>query len=110
MASDIAKIISEYRERCAQRLQGAAPGSEEDLAYTRILRAFDQNQTGEPFERSAKIALALAFEANSIQALRLAPRETHEQAARVRRIVSQWAEDFKRDTGHSDLQFNFVRR
>src|SRR5579871_1344666 len=99
VTADSAKIVSEYRERCMQRLQGATPGSDDDLAYTRILRAFDQ--PGGPFEGSAKIAWALAFEANSIQALPLAPREAHEQAARVRRIVAQWAEDFKRDTGHS---------
>jgi hypothetical protein len=64
-------------------------------------KVFDQNQAGEPGDRSLSLVQALAFEANSRGALPMAPREIHEQAARVRRIVTPWAEDFKRDTGHS---------
>ncbi len=110
MTSNLAHIITDYRERCAQHLQSATPDSDEDRAYSRILRVFDQNLTGELGDRSFRIAQALAFEANSIEALPLAPREVHAQAARVRKIVTKWAEDFKRDAGHSGLQFNFVRR
>lgn len=110
MTSDLAHIIADYRERCAQHLQSATPDSDEHLTYSRILKVFDQNQAGEPGDRSRSLVQALAFEANSRGALPMAPREIHEQAARVRRIVTQWAEDFKRDTGHSWIKLNFVQR
>src|SRR5213082_1797802 len=80
--TDIATIITEYQEQCTKHLQNATPDSDEHNAYSRISQAFQQNQTGEPAERSFRIAQALAFEANSIEALPLAPHEIHEQAAR----------------------------
>lgn len=110
MVTNISSIIRDYQTRCEQHLQVAKPGSDEQLAYDRILRAFTQNPAGDLGSRSVAIARALAFEANSIEALRLAPAEIHEQAKRVRKIVTQWANDFKRDAGHDGLVFTFRRR
>lgn len=106
--ADIATVITEYQERCTRLLQNATPDSVEQQAYARIIKAFHQNETGEPPDRSFRIAQDLAFEANSIEALPLAPQETLEKLAHVQRIVTRWAEDFKQDTRHTLVRFTFV--
>lgn len=107
MTFTITTVIANYRERCVRHLQGATSESAEHLAYHLILQAFDQNQTGEPAERSLWIAQALAFQANSIEALASAPAEVHARTAKAREIVTQWAENFKHDTGHTLVSFTF---
>lgn len=103
MTSDIANIITDYRERCARQLQGAVPDSAEYIAYDTILQTFDQNQTGEPSYRFLRIYGTLISQAEIKGAHPLAPNELRVNTAKACGIMRKWAEDFKKATGHTGI-------
>jgi len=107
MTPNHAKIITDYRERCARLLQGSAPDSAEYIAYSRILQAFDENQIGEPDFRSIKAVALLVSQANNMNVHPLAPPELKERMAKAHKIVTKWRKDFQRDAGHTGEELSF---
>lgn len=87
MNYDFTAIIADYRERCARRLQEAAPGSAAESAYKQMLWIFDADPTTSPNTRVVSIPAGL-------MALYRAIPEPE-----VYTIVREWADNFIRDTG-----------
>ena len=86
MTNTFAKIIADYRERYATKLQEAEPGSVEQYAFSHMMQAFD---------RDAEDSLPISIPATWAGFSRVL---SHPQA---RAIVREWTLDFIRDTGQS---------
>ena len=94
MATDLASIISSYREKCARLLLDEKPDSAEYHAFNTMLSVFEgQDALGS--------TIYLDTYAHTIAANKFAPPEMHAKAREARAVVRQWTLDFKRDTGMS---------
>ncbi len=107
MATNFTEVITTYRKRCEQLLQNTEPDSAEYIAYSQILQVFDRYQTGEPGNRAGDISMDLGGVADSMQPVFGAPAEDRAKIAKARKIAEQWAQDFKRDSGNSGIQFRY---
>lgn len=107
MAINFAEVIREYRTRCERLLQNAEPNSAEYTAYSEILQAFDQYQTGEPGNRAFDISTALGGKAVGMKPVYGAPVGVRVTIAKAREIVEKWTQDFRHDTGLSGISYNY---
>lgn len=96
---EFSTLVAKYQMECENLLKEANPDSAEHLAYQTVLNAFEQEKARDELSFLASILKT----AKGINALPLAPAESHARTARAREIATTFVRSFIHETGHESF-------